>query len=234
MDFSTVLQVPNTKNSILLNNLIKAEERLALVSGYNVKLIEQSGVQLSRLFQGMSHKHKCHWRSCPVCREYKGKGSSGCRTSNLVYEGTCINCLEEVEAGSRLEADVGKYIGESGRTLAERSLEHDKAAASFDKDNFIIKHWVLHHRDLKERPRIQFKVRRSFRDPLSRLVAESVLIDKESNLNSKSEWRNNKMCRLVPTNLNRYVCGVCILQVILSFFQDCCLYLVHTFNQEFT
>ena len=32
---------------------------------------------------------------------------------------------------------------------------------------------------------------------MSRLIAESVLIDKESNLNSKSEWRSTKMSRLV-------------------------------------
>ena len=198
MDFSTILQVLNTRNSVLLNNLVKAEDQLALMSGYNVKMVEQSGIQLSRLFPGVpSSSSKCHWTSCPVCREHTGKGSSGCRTSNLVYEAVCVNCLEEVERGTKKECEVGKYIGESGRTLAERSVEHDKGAKSFDPDNFIIKHWVLHHQDLRERPRVKFKVKKSFRDPLSRLIAESVIIDLESNLNSKSEWRSNKMTRLV-------------------------------------
>ena len=47
---------------------------------------------------------------------------------------------------------------------------------------------------------------RSFKDPLSRLIAESVIIDKEYKLNSKSEWRNNKMSQLVveaPTGLSK-------------------------------
>ena len=198
MDYSTILQVPNSRNSDLLNNLIKAEDKLAHMSGYNVKLVEQSGVQLSRLFPGMpSSSKKCHWLACPVCKEYTGKGSTGCRTSNIVYEGECIDCLEEVEKGMRAVEEVGKYIGESGRTLAERSIEHVRGAKSFDCDNFIVKHWVLHHSELAERPRFKFKVRKSYRDPLSRLIAESVIIDKESNLNSKSEWRNNKMSRLV-------------------------------------
>ena len=114
-----------------------------------------------------------------------------------MYEGTCIDCLDEVDAKNKLECDVGKYIGESSRTLAERSSEHMRGAKSFDSENFIIKHWVLHHPELERRPRIRFKVIKTFRDPLSRLVAESVLIDKLSNLNSKSEWRNNRVSRLV-------------------------------------
>ena len=198
MDYRTVLQVPNSKNGVLLKNLIKAEDNLALISGYNVKMVEQSGVQLSRIFPGMpSSTKKCHWTDCPVCSESNVKGASGCRISNIVYEGECIDCLEDVENGIKTASDVGKYIGESGRTLAERSLEHVRGAKSFDKDNFIIKHWVLHHSDSTERPRIRFKVRKAFKDPMSRLIAESVLIDKESNLNSKSEWRSTKMSRLV-------------------------------------
>ena len=66
-----------------------------------------------------------------------------------------------------------------------------------DPDNFIIKHWALHHPDLDECPKMRFKVIKTFNDPLSRLISESVWIDKMSNMNSKSEWRCNKMSRLV-------------------------------------
>ena len=38
---------------------------------------------------------------------------------------------------------------------------------------------------------------------MSRLIAESVLIDKLSNLNSKSEWRNNRVSRLVVETIER-------------------------------
>lgn len=99
--------------------------------------------------------------------------------------------------GQREKRKIGRYIGESGRTLAERSLEHVKAAQSLESDNFIIKHWALEHSDLEEAPRMRFKLLKSFNDPMSRLISESVWIDKFSNMNSKSEWRNNKMSRLV-------------------------------------
>ena len=114
-----------------------------------------------------------------------------------MYEGVCLDCKEEVQHGLRDELNIGKYVGESSRTLAERSLEHCRGAGSLDPDSFIVKHWVLQHANLERAPRIQFKVVRTFKDPLSRLIAESVYIEKVSNLNSKSEWRNNKMSRLV-------------------------------------
>ena len=194
-----MLHVPNTMNCVLLNDLIKAEQKLVLVSGYNVKLVEQSGIPLARIFQGLSGSstRTCHWSLCPVCTEFTGKGKSGCRLSNLVYVGECIECLEQVEAGNKKATDVGRYVGESGRTLAERSTEHLRGAKSFDPDNFIIKHLVIHHNELEDRPRIKFMAKKAFNDPLSRLVAESVYIDKLSNLNSKSEWRKNEVSPLV-------------------------------------
>ena len=197
MRFSTILQVPSTHGSTLLNNLVSAEQQLATMSGYNVKLVEMSGIQLARIFQRVYSPHKCHWLECPVCKEHTAKGASRCRNSNIVYEGVCIECLDEVQRGVRKKGAVGKYIGESSRTLAERSLEHSRGAMSIDPDNFIVKHWVTQHSELESAPRIKFNVVKTFKDPLSRLVAESVLIDKVSNLNSKSEWRNNKMSRLV-------------------------------------
>ena len=89
-----------------------------------------------------------------------------------------------------------KYIGETSRTLAERSTEHVTAAEGLDADNFIVKHWVSSHPDLTRQPRMRFKVRKSFTDPLSRLVTEAVLIEREGKLNSKSEWGHNKLKRL--------------------------------------
>ena len=90
-----------------------------------------------------------------------------------------------------------KYIGETSRTLAERSVEHVSAASKLDADNFIVKHWVSQHRDSIKPPRIRFAVKKSFQDPMTRLVTEAVLIDKESNLNSKAEWGHNKLKRLI-------------------------------------
>ena len=44
MEFTTVLQVPNTENSALLSGLAKKEPKIAKLSGYNVKIVEKSGI----------------------------------------------------------------------------------------------------------------------------------------------------------------------------------------------
>ena len=45
------MQVPNSKNGRLLKMLIKAEPKMAKISKYQVKYIEKSGKQLSKMFQ---------------------------------------------------------------------------------------------------------------------------------------------------------------------------------------
>ena len=50
LEISTVMMVPNTAESKLLNELIKKEAQLCKISGYYVKLIEGNGTQLCRMF----------------------------------------------------------------------------------------------------------------------------------------------------------------------------------------
>ena len=85
---------------------------------------------------------------------------------------------------------------------AERSAEHVGAAARLDVENFIVKHWALKHSESPEQPRMRFKVRGSFKDALTRIVTEAVLIDKESNMNSKAEWGYRKLNRLTIESPN--------------------------------
>ena len=195
MKFTTIFKVPNTKNGILYSRLVKEESKLAKLTGYNVKLVEDSGIQLVRLFNRVSSREQCHWDKCVVCCE-RGNKPSRCRARNLVYEGVCLECMSEAESGKREAKEVGVYIGESSRTLAERSLEHANGAKNLDPDNFVVKHWILQHSELNEPPKIRFKPVKSFKDALSRLVSEAVWIDAKANMNSKSEWRINKLTRL--------------------------------------
>ena len=67
MKFSSIMQVPNTRDARLLNTLVRIEPEVAKVTGYNVKMVERSGIALSRLFQRVPTRTKCHWESCPVC-----------------------------------------------------------------------------------------------------------------------------------------------------------------------
>ena len=65
--YSTVMQVPSTKGSWLMNKLCRAEPKLAKITGYSVKYVEKSGVQLARLFNRVTAPTKCHWSDCSIC-----------------------------------------------------------------------------------------------------------------------------------------------------------------------
>ena len=197
LDFSTLLQVPSTKGARLLKALMALEPGLARMSKYNVKIIEKAGTPLSRMFQRIHVPEVCHLPDCQVCLNKEENKPSKCRSSNIVYEATCLECLDQCIQGKRSKESVGKYIGESSRTLAERCREHIAGAGNIEYDNFIVKHWVSVHSDLTSFPKMRFKVLKTFQDPLSRLATESVLIDILANMNSKSEFRNNKISRIV-------------------------------------
>ena len=136
-----MLNVPNTKDANLIQNLIRSENQLARLSNYNVKMVEKSGIQLSRLFKRVFSPIRCHWLDCPVCTNSLSKGSSGCRTSNVVYEATCVECTESAENGEINSDEIGTYIGETSRTLVERAMEHVDGVKDVDGENFITKHW---------------------------------------------------------------------------------------------
>ena len=99
----------------------------------------------------------CHWPDCPTCANRETGKSSSCRISNIVYEATCIECLKQVSDGIKPKDQVGRYIGESSRTLAERSREHVAGAGNLEYENFIVKHWVISHSDSIGPPCMRFK-----------------------------------------------------------------------------
>ena len=50
MDYSTIMEVPNTAEGALLRCLAKEEPKLSKITNYQVKYVEQSGVQLGNMF----------------------------------------------------------------------------------------------------------------------------------------------------------------------------------------
>ena len=114
-----------------------------------------------------------------------------------MYEAVCLKCEEEIKRGRKEPSDLGRYIGESSRTLSERSKEHIEGLQAYDYNNFIVKHWANCQSDLEEAPGIRFRVLKSFQDALSRLATEAILIEDKATMNSKSEFRNNRISRIV-------------------------------------
>ena len=82
--------------------------------------------------------------------------------------------------------------------MYERAKEHQADKVNEAEDSHQIKHWLLDHQELLAPPKFNFKIIRSFQDPLSRQLSEAVRIELrgETILNSKSEFNRCKVPRL--------------------------------------
>ena len=49
IDVTSVMIVPNTRDSVLLNGLIKKEAQISRITGYSLKLVEGNGTPLARM-----------------------------------------------------------------------------------------------------------------------------------------------------------------------------------------
>ena len=75
---------------------------------------------------------------------------------------------------ARLTSKTGVYIGETSRSLYERSKEHITDAKNYSHKSHIIKHWKLSHQEENEIPPMSFKIKGIYRDCLSRQLGEAM------------------------------------------------------------
>ena len=123
---------------------------------------------------------------------------------NRDCESFCTICNpEEEKIGQKDELrflkDVkGIYVGESSRSLYERTKEHVADREGLKEESHQVKHWLLDLRDLQEPPPFKFRLIGSFKDPMSRQLSEAVRIELRGSsiLNSKSEFNRCRVPRL--------------------------------------
>ena len=199
---STVMVVPNTEGSELLNKLVQKEAQLCKITGYRVKLVEGNGTPLSRAIPQPTTQTLCNRvEQCQVC--VATDKASKCQVRNVVYISECLQCWDVYFSDPNRGGDDfirHIYVGETSRSLRERAGEHVAGAKRLDEGNFISKHWQdKHHQDV-DPPTFVFRVNKIHRDPLSREIHEATLIQevKEDKfiLNSKSEWNKTSLSRL--------------------------------------
>ena len=126
-----------------------------------------------------------------------------CTKQSLVYENICVECnpgargkIEQEE----LKTDIPTvYIGETSRSIFERSKEHWEGARKGCGKNHMVKHQIMEHGGEQE-PNFHMKVRGFFKTALARQVAEAVLIRRRGGegaiLNSRGEFSRSHIPRL--------------------------------------
>ena len=112
-----VMFVDQTVMGMLAKEMQKAEDSIAKMVGYRVRVVESSGTQLCRLL-----RKKLDKSSCTLCNPQQEEGARKKKEDNI-------------------EGQRGIYVGESGRSLHERFKEHRVDFEAKSGDSHILKHW---------------------------------------------------------------------------------------------
>ena len=119
-----------------------------------------------------------------------------------MYESVCVKCngpekekTSSSLADSRTEPSI--YVGETGRSLMERSKEHHRDLRKHHEDSHMLKHWATSHPE-EEKPRFHQYVVGKYSSCLDRQIGEAVRIQLRANtLNSMGVYNRCKLTRLV-------------------------------------
>ena len=199
----TVLFVDQTPGGELAKRLRELLQRLEPMMGFSIRIVERTGTKLKDLFplntlwDGM----KCERGDCPPCNQ-GGEKIQNCKKRNLVYESICAKCNPgAIEMKGEWEPVMGVqslYVGETCRSLHERSKEHMEAYRQGSNDSHVLKHHLAHHQGEGE-PKMLFRAVKFYSTALGRQIGEATRIRRRgasSLLNSKGEYNRCRITRL--------------------------------------
>ena len=207
---SNVLPVPITRGSELKKAIERVvEDKMGPDGGYT-KVIEKGGEMISKGLGPMLETHGCEYENQGgACLVVKGS----CTRARVCYRITCRICDERLE----LEYDDRvfkkddprlKYLGTTGRTAHNRSIEHQEGYIKRKPKNALWKHWSSKHRGEYQLPAheaYEMTLLTSHRSNLHRLATEALMIEQsvpDTLMNSRSEWSRNKLIRQTTTTQN--------------------------------
>ena len=124
-----------------------------------------------------------------------------CTRRNVLYENVCVTCNPEAGGKGPIKEvkERSLYVGESSRSLYERSREHMGQYNKGVEESHMEKHRELYHKE-GGRPVFRMKAVKYFRSSLKRQLAEAVRIRRRGGegavLNSKAEFNRCYIPRL--------------------------------------
>ena len=173
------------------------------MTGYRVRVAEAAGTPLSILLPSTNPwgPVDCQRQDCVTCHQGDERRID-CRKRNIMYESECVLCAESKSSQKDGKPDMkdgkGVYVGESSRSIYERSKEHVADRENLAEESHQVKHWLSSHEELLTPPKFKFKLIQCFKDPLTRQLSEAVRIELRGSdiLNSKSEYSRCRVPRL--------------------------------------
>ena len=129
LDVKTVLFLEQTPEGGLAKRMREVLRSMEPALGFRVKVVERTGQSLGSKFAqtGLWEGMQCGRDDCTTC-EQGAEELPPCNKNNLLYKNKCTECnpgalgkgeLEEVKDGA-----PSLYVGETSRTVYERSKEH--------------------------------------------------------------------------------------------------------------
>ena len=191
---------------MLVKKLREITTRLTGVAGYNTKMVERAGKKLKQLIPNTNpwKGQPCGRGECHTCHQSEEQ-KVDCRKRNVVYESGCELCNPKQERmekkkGEQLEDkrdEPSIYVGETSRSLAERTTEHWKDVTNKEEESHMMKHWSMKHDMEGGPPKFRFEVVKFCRTALERQISEATRIALRKNcLNSKSGYNRSGVTRL--------------------------------------
>ena len=126
-----------------------------------------------------------------------------CTRKSLVYENLCVECNKgATEKGEeeQLRIDIPTiYVGETSRSIFERSKEHWDGVRKWSSKNHMVAHQEMEHGG-EQAPKFMMRVVSNHRSALERQVAEAIRIRRRGGegavLNSRGEFNRSYIPRL--------------------------------------
>ena len=206
---STVIFVEQTNQGALASKLRELTSRLEPIVGFKIKIVERCGNTLGSKFSQdtLWQGSKCGRGDCVTC-EQGAEVLPPCTAPSVIYENFCASCNPGAGAKGEVK-DVSMdppsvYVGESSRSIKERSKEHWSGYVKKSEENHMHKHHQLHHGGEQPPPKFIMKVVTFPRSALARQVGEAIRIRKRGGeggvLNSKAEYNRSYIPRLQIEN----------------------------------
>ena len=202
---TTVLFVEFSKGGAIQKKMRDCLDRLTPMLGFKMRVTEKGGTPLGSL---LSNKNlwsgsECGRTTCRTCAQ-PDESKEPCTLRNIVYESECTVCNPP---GFRREADKSGlaekrdhpslYVGESARSISERSAEHWRDAESGKEESHMLEHQAESHQGVVP-PQFSFRVVKGCKSSLERQVREAVRIQMRGTvLNKKGLYNRCKLTRLV-------------------------------------